>query len=180
MTFVTAAGQSALIELGVTSGLSLVFALLQQNWSSQQNQGNETGRPILLCNQVLQTALDVLMNLGPLSLATPNNAGNAKDVAEKSLNQVTEFLQTCSNPAATHGDVEGSQVHCRLVCRSCTFKPQHIFFADLLRAAAFDGRAQGAPVTCAAMGSHSCQCRQSVVIDGKDGPFFEQSVGRLP
>ena len=115
MTFVTAAGQSALIELGVTSGLSLVFALLQQNWSSQQNQGNGTGRPILLCNQVLQTALDVLMNFGPLSLATPNNVGNSKDVAEKSLNQVTEFLQTCSNPASTHGDVEGSQVHCKLV-----------------------------------------------------------------
>ena len=44
------AGQSALIELGISSGLSLVFALLQQNWSgANQLQGT---KPVVLCNQV--------------------------------------------------------------------------------------------------------------------------------
>ena len=103
-------GQSALIELGVTSGLSLVFALLQQNWSNQQPEGVKSKKqPVLLCNQVLQTALEVLVNLEPLSLSS-NADAKPKSVAEKSLNQVTEFLQACSFPAATYGDVNGSQV----------------------------------------------------------------------
>ena len=73
----------------------------------------KSSRPDLVCNQVLQTAMEVLLNLEPLSLVSPStapNQPNPKGVAEKSLDQVTEFLQACSHPSTTFGDREGSRV----------------------------------------------------------------------
>ena len=58
-------GSQALIELGLTTGLSLVFALMKQNWQQQQQNPNGTN---MLCNEVLKTALRVLSSLPMMSL----------------------------------------------------------------------------------------------------------------
>ena len=99
------AEKNALVELGVTTGLSLVFALLKQNW--EQNSAQTQSAPI--CNQVLNSALEVLSGLPPLSLSVDGGT-KIPDVGEASLNQVTEFLRQSSFPSATSGDGHGSKV----------------------------------------------------------------------
>lgn len=92
-------GTQALVELGLTTGLSLVFALLRQNWQmQQQNPGSN-----ILCNEVLKTALRVLSSLPIMSLANANN-----DIGQTTLNQVNEFLIQSMNPESIGNDVEGS------------------------------------------------------------------------
>ena len=95
-------GSQALIELGLTTGLSLVFALMKQNWQQQQQNPNGTN---MLCNEVLKTALRVLSSLPMMSLA---NAANASDIGQSTLNQVTEFLIQSMNPSHIGDDKEGS------------------------------------------------------------------------
>jgi E3 ubiquitin-protein ligase HERC1 len=94
-------GSQALIELGLTTGLALVFALMKQNWQQQQqNPGSN-----MLCNEVLKTALRVLSSLPMMSLA---NAVNASDIGQATLNQVTDFLIQSMNPTLIGDDKEGS------------------------------------------------------------------------
>lgn len=76
-------GTEALIEMGIQTGLSLLFSLLKQNWHS--NPSNS-----VLCNDVLQTALDVICSLPPLSLA---NEGKLPALGLSTLGQVTKFLK---------------------------------------------------------------------------------------
>ena len=77
-------------------GLSLVFAILRQNWQqSQQNPGSS-----ILCNEVLKTALRVLSSLPMMSLA--NTTSN--DIGQSTLNQVNEFLMSSMNPYNIGGD----------------------------------------------------------------------------
>ena len=92
-------GTQALVELGLTTGLSLVFALLRQNWQqSQQNPGSA-----ILCNEVLKTALRVLTSLPVMSLTN-----STPDIGQASLNQVNEFLMSSMNPQNIGNDSEGS------------------------------------------------------------------------
>jgi len=51
----------------VKTGLSLLFSLLHQNWMLSEQLGGAS-----LCTDVLQTALDVLSSLPPLSLVNQN------------------------------------------------------------------------------------------------------------
>jgi E3 ubiquitin-protein ligase HERC1 len=97
-------GTQALVELGLTTGLALVFALLRQNWQQQQqNPGSN-----ILCNDVLRTALRVLSSLPVLSLA--NASKMPGDVGQITLNQVTEFLIQSMNPSAIGDDMEGAML----------------------------------------------------------------------
>lgn len=94
-------GHSALIELGVKTGLSLLFSLLQQNWmlSSQLNQ-------LSFCNDILRTATSVMLTFPPLSLA---NESKLSPLAIESMDQVSRFLRQ----AATSGcgaDLDGQRL----------------------------------------------------------------------
>ena len=118
-------GSNALVELGVTTGLSLMFALMRQNWMTanamrsinlQATDDQNPNLPYLqlvgggsiICNQVLRTARTVLLSLPPLSLSSTNS--KMPDLGEASLDQVTEFLSHASSPVQTGGDVEGAQL----------------------------------------------------------------------
>ncbi|KAL4617326.1 putative E3 ubiquitin-protein ligase HERC1 [Arapaima gigas] len=84
----TKSGMDVLIEMGVRTGLSLLFALLQQNW---QQSRLEPG--LELCSDVLATATSVLSSLPPLSLA---NESKIPPVGLDCLAQVTDFLKRTS------------------------------------------------------------------------------------
>ena len=75
--------------------LSLLFALLQQNWQrGQEVTGAGTGTGVSsgaeLCNDVLATASSVLASLPPLSLANENKIPS---VGLHCLAQVGDFLK---------------------------------------------------------------------------------------
>ncbi|XP_076139905.1 putative E3 ubiquitin-protein ligase HERC1 isoform X8 [Alosa pseudoharengus] len=88
-------GTDVLIEMGVRTGLSLLFALLQQNWQrGQEVTGTVAGSGVSsgaeLCNDVLATASSVLASLPPLSLANENKIPS---VGLHCLAQVGDFLK---------------------------------------------------------------------------------------
>uniref|UniRef100_A0A8B9HD78 HECT-type E3 ubiquitin transferase n=1 Tax=Astyanax mexicanus TaxID=7994 RepID=A0A8B9HD78_ASTMX len=75
-------GTDVLIEMGVRTGLSLLFALLRQSWQHPPD--------VALCNEVLGTASSVLAALPPLSLANENKIPS---VGLDCLAQVSDFLK---------------------------------------------------------------------------------------
>ncbi|KAI1904845.1 hypothetical protein AGOR_G00009860 [Albula goreensis] len=81
-------GTDVLIEMGVRTGLSLLFALLQQNWHQARQDPS-----LALCNDVLATASSVLSSLPPLSLANENKIPT---VGLDCLAQVADFLKKTS------------------------------------------------------------------------------------
>ena len=106
-------GSDALVEMGVRTGLSLLFALLRQNWMYQSQQQSLNLQPpgTNLCNDVLQTALDVLSSLPPLSLA---NESKIPHLGTECLLQVTRFLKSSTMPGSG-ADVAGKQLASQLV-----------------------------------------------------------------
>ncbi|XP_056259323.1 probable E3 ubiquitin-protein ligase HERC1 isoform X5 [Seriola aureovittata] len=89
-------GTDVLIEMGVRTGLSLLFSLLQQNWRYAASVHPES----VLCNDVLATASSVLASLPPLSLANENKIPS---VGLDCLAQVAEFLKKTSVSSGTGG-----------------------------------------------------------------------------
>ncbi|XP_077988697.1 putative E3 ubiquitin-protein ligase HERC1 [Glandiceps talaboti] len=83
-------GTEALIEMGVRTGLSLLFSLLRQSWIAPNPAGG-----IDLCNDVLHTAVDVVNSLPPLSLA---NESKIPPMGLECLKQVTGFLKSATMP----------------------------------------------------------------------------------
>ncbi|XP_005987770.1 probable E3 ubiquitin-protein ligase HERC1 isoform X3 [Latimeria chalumnae] len=80
----------ALIEMGVRTGLSLLFALLRQSWMVPP-----PGPGLNLCNDVIHTAIDVISSLPPLSLA---NESKIPPMGLDCLSQVTMFLKGVTMP----------------------------------------------------------------------------------
>ncbi|XP_041034512.1 probable E3 ubiquitin-protein ligase HERC1 isoform X1 [Carcharodon carcharias] len=80
----------ALIEMGVRTGLSLLFALLRQSWLVPS-----TVPGLNLCNDVIHTAIDVISSLPPLSLA---NESKIPAMGLDCLSQVTTFLKGVTMP----------------------------------------------------------------------------------
>ncbi|XP_069758992.1 probable E3 ubiquitin-protein ligase HERC1 isoform X8 [Narcine bancroftii] len=80
----------ALIEMGVRTGLSLLFALLRQSWMVPS-----TVSGLNLCNDVIHTAIDVISSLPPLSLA---NESKIPAMGLDCLSQVTTFLKGVTMP----------------------------------------------------------------------------------
>ncbi|XP_033633807.1 probable E3 ubiquitin-protein ligase HERC1 isoform X2 [Asterias rubens] len=99
-------GTDALVEMGVRTGLSLLFALLRQNWMQTVPAGNPS-----ICNDVLQTAMSVLDSLPPLSLA---NESKIPCLGTECLKQVTMFLKSATMPNSG-ADQNGKQLACQLV-----------------------------------------------------------------
>ncbi|XP_071450243.1 probable E3 ubiquitin-protein ligase HERC1 [Hetaerina americana] len=85
-------GSQALVEMGIKTGLRLLFALLQQSW----HQTTISGAPNL-CNEVLSTAYDVIKSLPPLSLA---NESQIPAMGIQSLQEITKFLNHASMPTS--------------------------------------------------------------------------------
>ncbi|XP_034385564.1 probable E3 ubiquitin-protein ligase HERC1 isoform X2 [Cyclopterus lumpus] len=87
----------ALIEMGVRTGLSLLFALLRQSWMMPPPPGlaGSAGGNINLCNDVIHTAIDVVSSLPPLSLA---NESKIPPMGLDCLAQVTAFLKGVTMP----------------------------------------------------------------------------------
>ncbi|XP_038130884.1 probable E3 ubiquitin-protein ligase HERC1 isoform X2 [Cyprinodon tularosa] len=89
-------GTDVLIEMGVRTGLSLLFSLLQQNWRYAASVHPES----VLCNDVLSTASAVLASLPPLSLA---NESKIPSVGLDCLGQVADFLKKTSVSSGSSG-----------------------------------------------------------------------------
>ncbi|XP_065821674.1 probable E3 ubiquitin-protein ligase HERC1 isoform X4 [Labrus bergylta] len=89
-------GTDVLIEMGVRTGLSLLFSLLQQNWRYAASVHPES----VLCNDVLATASSVLASLPPLSLANENKIPS---VGLDCLAQVADFLKKTSVSSGAGG-----------------------------------------------------------------------------
>ncbi|XP_050515460.1 probable E3 ubiquitin-protein ligase HERC1 isoform X1 [Diabrotica virgifera virgifera] len=79
-------GSQALLEVGVKTGLSLLFSLLQQNWQVSGILGIPS-----LCNSVLETAVGLIDRLPPLCLS---NESQLTNLGISSLDQVCSFLKT--------------------------------------------------------------------------------------
>lgn len=97
-------GASVLIEMGVRTGLSLLFALFHQSWQFSNGQ---------LCNDVLMTACDVLSSIPPLSLAKKSKI---PPMGEDCLMQITAFLKGVMSPKSS-ADAIGRQLACELLLR---------------------------------------------------------------
>ncbi|XP_057655201.1 probable E3 ubiquitin-protein ligase HERC1 isoform X1 [Diorhabda carinulata] len=78
-------GSQALLEVGVKTGLSLLFSLLQQNWQVSGILGIPP-----LCNSVLETAVALIEKLPPLCLS---NDVQLTNLGISSLDQVCSFLK---------------------------------------------------------------------------------------
>ena len=94
-------GNEALVELGVKTGLSLLFSLLRQNWTLAEQCGQ-----LSLCNDVFRTAISVVLSLPPLSLA---NETKMTSLGVDSLNEITKFLCAAANPSSG-ADISGQQL----------------------------------------------------------------------
>lgn len=102
-------GTDVLIEMGVRTGLSLLFSLLQQNWRYAASVHPES----VLCNDVLATASSVLASLPPLSLANENKIPL---VGLDCLSQVADFLKKTSVSSGTGGaDLTGRRLALELL-----------------------------------------------------------------
>lgn len=102
-------GTDVLIEMGVRTGLSLLFSLLQQNWRYAASVHPES----VLCNDVLSTASSVLASLPPLSLANENKIPT---VGLDCLAQVGDFLKKTSVSSGAGGaDVTGRRLSLELL-----------------------------------------------------------------
>lgn len=97
---------NALIEIGVQTGLSLLFSLLRQNWQSSSALGVPS-----LCNSVLKTAVDMIEQLPPLTLTCDSNLTT---LGTNSLDQVALFLKE-SVLSASCADLEGKQLAAELL-----------------------------------------------------------------
>lgn len=101
----TTYGPQALLEIGVKTGLSLLFSLLQQNWQVSGILGIPS-----LCNSVLETTVDLLQKLPPLSLSNDSQLTN---LGTSSLEQVCNFLKDAvlnETSADLHGKVLSSEI----------------------------------------------------------------------
>lgn len=99
-------GDAALIEIGVHTGLGLMFSVLRQNWQLSQQFGIHS-----ICNDVLITALNIVKSLPPLSLA---NESKLTNLGVQSLNQTSGFLKTVFN-AVSGADMTGRQLSSELM-----------------------------------------------------------------
>nr|CAH7744986.1 unnamed protein product [Callosobruchus chinensis] len=99
-------GSQALLEIGVRTGLSFLFSLLQQNWQVSGILGIPS-----LCNTVLETTIEIMQKLPPLCLA---NDSQLTELGVTSLEQVSEFLKN-SVLHETAADEKGKLMSCEIL-----------------------------------------------------------------
>lgn len=95
-----------LIEIGMQTGLTLIFSLLRQNWQTSAALGIPS-----LCNSVLKTAVDTIQKLPPLSLS---NDSHLTSLGVSTLDQVSEFLkEVVLQPSGV--DIDGKRLASELL-----------------------------------------------------------------
>lgn len=99
-------GSQALLEVGVKTGLSLLFSLLQQNWQVTGILGIPS-----LCNSVLETTVDLIQKLPPLSLS---NDSQLTSLGTSSLEQVCNFLKNAVLYESA-ADIKGKLLCCEIL-----------------------------------------------------------------
>ncbi|EDV21026.1 uncharacterized protein TRIADDRAFT_60369 [Trichoplax adhaerens] len=97
-------GVNLLIEVGVKTGINVIFMLLKQSWLNDAKSST-------YWNQLLSTALQTLMLMPPLSLASEPKLPR---LAQDTLNSVVEFL-TSSLQADSGNTFEGRQIAIELL-----------------------------------------------------------------
>lgn len=107
----TTTGTDALIKAAVKTGLSLVFGLLHQNLSLERQLGHQSSGGGSICNNVLQSALDIVMTFEPLSLADKRRLS---PLAVSSLADVTSFLRSVASPQSS-ADTDGRRLAAELM-----------------------------------------------------------------
>ena len=110
-------GSTVLIETGVKTGLTVIFTLLKQSWSQmawQQGLYEFLSRtpdlniplslvvppPISLPNEVLQSVLDILLIMPPLSLSKP------KALSEFTMSCINECVQFLESMVSSTSNVD--------------------------------------------------------------------------
>ncbi len=91
-------GTDVLMQMGIKTGISLLFSLMRQSWQQSTNFD--------LCNDILNTASSVILSLPPLSLA---NEAKLPKLAKESLTQVMKFLSEIVG-AKFSADQEGRNI----------------------------------------------------------------------
>lgn len=86
-------GTDTLVELGVRTGLSMLFNILKLNWSLDAANSAQAS----LCTDVLKTAADVLWSLPPMSLS---NDRKIPRLGAQSLKEVCLFLKEAVMPTS--------------------------------------------------------------------------------
>lgn len=99
-------GNDALLELGVKTGINILFSLLRQNWVLAKQTGQFS-----FCNDIIQTALSVVENFPPLSLS---NETKLTPLGVDSLNQINVFLQQAASPHS-EADLTGQRLAAELM-----------------------------------------------------------------
>ncbi|CAG9815842.1 unnamed protein product [Phaedon cochleariae] len=99
-------GSEALLEVGVKTGLSFLFSLLQQNWQVSGILGIPS-----LCNSVLETTVDLIQKLPPLCLSNDSQLTN---LGTSSLEQVCDFLRNAVLQE-TAADKKGKLLSCEIL-----------------------------------------------------------------
>ncbi|KAJ3666590.1 hypothetical protein Zmor_002027 [Zophobas morio] len=102
----TLSGSQALLEIGVKTGLSLLFSLLRQNW-----QVSDILKVPSLCNSVLETSFELLQKLPSLCLS---NDVQLTNLGISSLEQVSDFLKD-SVLHSPNADPQGRLLSCKLL-----------------------------------------------------------------
>ncbi|KAJ1527946.1 hypothetical protein ONE63_007879 [Megalurothrips usitatus] len=123
---------NALLEMGVRTGLTLMFALIQQSW---QYTASPDGPK--LSHQVLQTASDVVRSLPLLSLA---NESQITALGSTCLSEITSFLRRTVLPQSG-ADTAGRRLACELMLQLACQRgsSRHLLeWVDLVLTAAAD------------------------------------------
>ncbi|XP_076815895.1 putative E3 ubiquitin-protein ligase HERC1 isoform X3 [Clavelina lepadiformis] len=97
-------GSEALIEMGVRTGLRLLFTLIRHSWT-------QPSLAYSICTDVLQTAFDVVNHLPPLSLADDSKI---PAMGLDCLQQVNDFLRSIIAPQSG-ANATARQISCELL-----------------------------------------------------------------
>ncbi|XP_041442593.1 probable E3 ubiquitin-protein ligase HERC1 isoform X2 [Xenopus laevis] len=148
----------ALIEMGVRTGLSLLFALLRQSWMMPV-----AGPGLSLCNDVIQTAIDVVNSLPPLSLA---NESKIPPMGLDCLSQVTTFLKgvtVLNSGADTLGRRLASELLLGLASQRGSLRYLLEWIEMALAASALVGETDKNKILTSQEGMISCDCFMSIL-----------------
>ncbi|XP_053573265.1 probable E3 ubiquitin-protein ligase HERC1 isoform X6 [Bombina bombina] len=148
----------ALIEMGVRTGLSLLFALLRQSWMMPT-----MGPGLSLCNDVIRTAIDVVNSLPPLSLA---NESKIPPMGLDCLAQVTTFLKGVTVPnsgADTLGRQLASELLLGLASQRGSLRYLLEWIEMALAASAFVSETDKSKTQMVQEGMISCDCFMSIL-----------------
>lgn len=120
-------GNSLLVELGIKSGLSIVFTLLKQAWSqfawqkqleealSQSSISLGPIPAVNLPNEVMRSVYDILVDIPPLSLSNPKTISQ---FGQSCIDQSSEFLQWVISPSS-QANAEGKMLGLQIMISLC-------------------------------------------------------------